>query len=326
MRKPITVFLDQNHWIYLAQSYWGSPHKPCHKEVADDLYNYILNGEARFPLNLLHLIEHTRNDSSKRRTRLAEVYERFSQSWFFTAWNDLISLEIERAVFKIFAPEIVFKPLEVVGRGYLFGINPKVGEGWPALPSNLAIEFLKNITAQPGHLYKLLTFPNEDGRNRQKTYIKNLNDRNAKAVEDLRAIRHSYPIEMHRRAQYAGYTCDFQESINKALMKVGKVFDDFIALGVGGLSKFWQSVPSLDVDCEMTIYRDRQWSRKIASNDVGDIQYLVSAVPYCKAVVVERFWAHAIEQTRLANKYGVAVFTDIRELANWLVTRKTSRS
>lgn len=72
MPKPPLVFLDQNHWIYLAKSYWGAPLHPSHKGVATDLCEHILRGDVCLPLNLIHLIEHLRNDNNARRARLAE--------------------------------------------------------------------------------------------------------------------------------------------------------------------------------------------------------------------------------------------------------------
>jgi hypothetical protein len=64
--------------------------------------------------------------------------------------------------------------------------------------------------------------------------------------------------------------------------------------------------------------RDRQWSRKVQPNDVRDIAQLAIAVPYCDAVVVERFWKRAITETGLGKKYETEVFCDIAELAEYL--------
>jgi hypothetical protein len=72
------------------------------------------------------------------------------------------------------------------------------------------------------------------------------------------------------------------------------------------------------VDCELTLYRDRQWPRKVQANDVGDIGHLALAVPYCDVVVVERFWARALQETGLAEKYRVAVCADLAELSTLL--------
>ena len=61
-------------------------------------------------------------------------------------------------------------------------------------------------------------------------------------------------------------------------------------MGRKGLSRFWSDIPSINADSELTAYRDRQWSRQIQPNDVRDLAQLAIAVPYCDAVVVEKFW------------------------------------
>lgn len=317
MAEPIQIFLDQNHWIYLAKSYWGKPHKDSHAAVSDEMLAMVLQDEVRLPLNLIHLIEHLRHERQDSRERLAEVFENFSRGWFFAAWDDIIPLEINRALWQTFMPNEAFESFEVFGRGHLFGVGPRGREAWPSDWTDDEIEMLRRVTSQPGQLYGLLTFPNESGRGRQKTSIIGLSERNAAAAEDLRSVRRPYQNEVHRRAQYAGYTLDLQSHLKSALKVLGKSFDDFVALGVEGLSAFWQRVPSLDVDCELTLYRDRQHSKAVDKNDVWDIGHLALAVPYCSAIVVERFWARAIEETGLAEKYGIAVFTDLSDLLEW---------
>jgi (2Fe-2S) ferredoxin len=93
---------------------------------------------------------------------------------------------------------------------------------------------------------------------------------------------------------------------------------DFLALGREGLSRFWSDIPSINTDCELTAYRDRQWSRKVQPNDVRDLAQLAIAVPYCDAVVVEKFWKRAITETGLGQRYGTSVFSSLAEVPAYL--------
>jgi hypothetical protein len=115
--------------------------------------------------------------------------------------------------------------------------------------------------------------------------------------------------------QYAQYTLQFQDQITNTLSAWGRSFQDFTALGLPRLLNFWSRVPSLDVDCELTIYRDRQWSRVVDGNDFSDIGHLAIAIPYCNAAVVERFWSRALVETGLGSKYSAAIFRDISDLS-----------
>ena len=307
------IFLDQNHWIYLAKALLGKPHKPAHASVSEELLHRVDNDDIRLPLSIIHLIEHMKAEEPGRRQRLAEVFERFSCGWFFAAWDDILSAEIAQAIGQTFEASPLSTPT-VFGRGFMFGVGARAREAIPQGLKQVDLGRFERLAEQPGALFDLLTFPKELGRAHQKLEIGELCRKDAEAAEALRTVRKPSDKKVLQRAQYAGYTCDFQDRIAASLAAYGKTFADFIGLGVDGLTSFWQQVPSLDVDCELTLYRDRQWSRAVHENDFGDIGHLALAIPYCNAVVVERFWARAIQETRLDHKYGVAVTVDLAEL------------
>ncbi len=313
MPSPVYVFLDQNHWIYLAKEFWGKAHKPAHKGIAKELLARVEHNQVRLPLNVIHLIEHLRDERPDRRKRLAQVFESFSRGWFFASWTDIIAVEISRAVAQAFHSKSIPSPPKVFGKGFLFGIGP-----WERdlvkRSTKIDLELLNWLTAQRGQLLDLLTFPNESGRLRQKRRTTDLDNESVAAAEKLRKARKSYDKALHRRAQYASYTEAFQNRIAIDLRAIDKSPDDFLALGLDDLIDFWLQVPSLDADCELTLYRERQWSREIQGNDIRDIGHLALAIPYCSIVVVERFWARALQETGLAVKYGNTVCTDLTEL------------
>ena len=315
---PRYVFLDQNHWIYLAKAYWGKVHKPAHEQIPAKLISQVKHDSIRLPLSVLHLIEHLRNERADRRQRLAEVFEYFSRSWFIAAWANVLSTEISRSLAQSFGCQHIPPPPEIFGRGFLFGFSTEALNQLPQDWMVADIEKIDWLATQPGMLINLLMFPNEINRLRQKKSISVLNHQSALTAGELRTIRKPYAKDVHRRAQLAGYTYQFQDQIRIALGLIGRTLDDFLALNLDELTQFWSGVPSLNVDCELTLYRDRQWSRKVEANDFTDIGHLALAVPYCDIVVVERFWARAIQETGLANKYQVAVCTDLEELSELL--------
>jgi hypothetical protein len=315
MSKPLNIFLDQNHWIYLAKAFLGRPHQPGHVAVAKHLARSVERGEVRLPLSIIHLIEHSRAEKPSRREQLAEVLERFGRGWFLAPWSDILPAEICRAIALTFHSTHVPPPPNIFGHGYMFSVGHKTARSaFPEEWSKRKRELFTNFAAQPGALYDLLTFPNEEGRVRQKERISELNLRNAQAAETVRGTRKLYSEAIQKRAQLAGYTYEHQDLIRAALARIGKSFEDFIHLGINGLTEFFSRVPSLDVDCQLTLYRDRQWSRRVPSNDVNDIANLVVAMPYCNVVVIERFWARAIQETGLQDKYGTSVYTDLSQL------------
>ena len=165
----------------------------------------------------------------------------------------------------------------------------------------------------------------EANRKRQKASTSNLSGDNARAAEELRIRRRKCPQEEYRRAQYATYTLEHQNLLVQELALMHRSFHDFLSLGEKGMSQFWSGVPSLDTDCELTAYRDRQWPRKIQPNDVRDLAQLAVAVPYCDAVVGEKFWKRGIAETGLGQKYGTGVFRNLIELLPYLESPREAK-
>lgn len=312
--KERYVCIDQNHWIYLAQDYWGKPHKPEHKGLSTKLFDEVKSDRIRLPLSNIHFIEHLRMESPGRRQRLAQVFDLFSRSWYMASWSNVLPVEIYRAIAIAFAERPAMTRPQVFGKGFLFGLGPKEMQLLLDGRSKQQLNLLQSVASLPGAIFDLLTFSNEPGREQQNTTVTEVSRSNAVAAEKLRFLRKNHSKKVHRRAQYAGYTFHHQDLILLSLGAIGRTLDEFLDLGLGGLMDFWSNVPSLDVDCELTLYRDRQWSKSVDPNDVRDIGFLALAVPYCDVVVTERFWARAAEETGLAKKYGTAVYTDLSEV------------
>jgi hypothetical protein len=142
--------------------------------------------------------------------------------------------------------------------------------------------------------------------------------KNAQAAEDLRARRRPYSEEIWRRAQGAQYTIEFENQLRLALEANGRRVQDFFGLGPAGMTKFFSLVPTLHVDCELLMYRDKQWTRRAEPNDFNDLWYLIEAVPYCDVVVTEHFWHRAIQERRLDSRYQTTVLSDLNDLVQVL--------
>lgn len=309
------AYLDQNQWIYLAKDYWGKPHAPKHAGIAQRVLARVNAGELRLPLNTIHHIELLRAEDADRRSRLAEVFEIFSQGWYTASWPTILPAEIEQAVARTFCDTKPLRPVNVFGRGFLFGLAPAARALLSQGRTAERVALLERIAASPGATFDALTFANEPGRAQQNRNIAELDRVNTDAAEELRRIRQSDSADASRRAQYASYTLNFQDRVIPALLAVGQTPGSFLELGRERLSQFWKGVPSLDVDCELILYRDRQRQRRIQGNDARDISHLAVAIPYCDVVVTERFWTRAAEETGLASKYGTTVSSNLCLLA-----------
>jgi hypothetical protein len=194
------------------------------------------------------------------------------------------------------------------------GFRPAAREELRRHFSSDSLSQLEAVAALPGAILDLIAFPNEDRRNRQNASIAGMNGSDAASIEDARRLFGKESKSLHRRAKLARYTVNFQDQLAASLSSLGLPLSDFLSRGAEFLTRFWSHVPSLHVDCELTLYRDRQWSRPVGPNDFADLGHLVIGVPYCSSVLVERFWARAIAETGLAKEYGTSVCTDLDEL------------
>jgi hypothetical protein len=273
----------------------------------------------RLPLGTIHFLEHLQNEIPDRRERLAEVFELYSRGWCFASWSDVCKFEIQQGLLQAFQGTPPARP-QVFGRGFMFTASAGGREIVWKDRTRESVAFFSAISAQPGALFDLLTTTIEANRRQQKISTAKLSLDNATAAEDLRLRRRDCSREEYRRAQCATSTLEHEKVICEQLGVMQRSIQDFLALGEKRLLQFWSDIPSIDTECELTAYRDRQWSRRVEPNDVRDIAQLAVAVPYCDAVVVEKFWKRAITETGLGKKYKTEVFCDIAELAEYVQT------
>jgi predicted nucleic acid-binding protein len=75
MADPAYVFLDQNHWIYLAKDFWGKPHQEKHRGVAKRLLAKVERDEVRFAPTLLQaeIEEHLGDIANETRVDIEDV-------------------------------------------------------------------------------------------------------------------------------------------------------------------------------------------------------------------------------------------------------------
>ena len=264
-------------------------------------------------MSYLHLIELLRA-GLRRRLNLAEVFERFARGWYIAAWSYILPREFDHAIAKVLGLPRVPPLPEIFGRGIFYGLPPSSRE-------NLLREFgpntfakLERISELPGATLDMIAFPNEEGRGLQNISISERNRQDVESIEKDRQVFRSETKLLHRRAMLARYTLEFQNQLKASLSRVGHTLESFFSRSTEFAVGFWSEVPSLHVDCELTLYRDRQWSRRIDPNDCADLGHLALSVPYCAAVVVERLWARALTETGVARKFGTTVCTDLEEL------------
>ena len=311
-----TIALDLNHWIALSRTYHGKPGGASH-EVLHLLLDSVRCGQARLPLSFLNLVELLKHSKHDRRVRLAEVLDLLANGWYMASWPYVLPQELARAVavsLEVPPPH----PPDVVGRGFLFGLDPQGRQELQQALQPGSLEKLERIASLPGAVLDLIATSEEHNRLKQNTSIAQRSNADAAALEESRTRHGGEDPANLERLKLAQYTLAHQEKLAIILSGRGLSLQYFFGRGERFIRNFWSNVPSLDVDLHLSLYRDRQWSRKVQPNDFADLGQLVLAIPYCSVVVTERFWSHAIRATGLAERYEARVVASLEDLAKAL--------
>jgi len=80
---------------------------------------------------------------------------------------------------------------------------------------------------------------------------------------------------------------------------------------------FFEEVSSMDVFSSLMLKRDLS-NRAIDRNDVYDMGFLATAIPYCDVVVTEVYWKSVYYQTGLNKNYSTRVMETLLELESVL--------
>jgi hypothetical protein len=310
----IDIYLDQNHWIYLARACNGRPAKPGHKEVALRLASSLRKEKCRLPLSLTHLIENLKKQDPGPRARLAKVFDEYSAGWYIAPWTDFVPEELKRAVAEVFRTLLIFPSPEIIGRGFVFAVGKYIRHAIPEKWWRFNAAQYAQHSQLPGALFDLLTSVSEENRRKQSASVLQHSSSSAQAAEKMRDLRKAESEAMWKRIHGAEALILHQQHLSNALVTNGKTMDDFIGLGVDGMCNFWTRVATVHVDSELCFYRDRQWTREVQPNDVGDLVHLVGAIPYCDVVVTEKFWCRAAKERKLDKHYGTSIFADLESL------------
>lgn len=311
-----TIALDLNHWIALARAYHGRP-DGASREVLRLLLDSVGSGQVCLPLSFLNFVELLKHGDRDRRVRLAEALDLLANGWYMASWPYVLPQELERAVALSLQESPPPLP-KVVGRGFLFGIHPGARQDLEQVLRPGSLEKLERIAALPGAVLDLIATTEEHNRLKQSTSIEQRNEEDAAVIEERRGLRRTEDTDLLERLKLAEYTLIHQEQLAEVLSGHGYSLRSFYERGEKFIREFWSNVLSLDVDLQLSLYRDRQWSRQVQPNDFADIGQLVLAIPYCSVVVTERFWSHAVRATGLNERYSATVIAKLEDLADVL--------
>lgn len=140
----------------------------------------------------------------------------------------------------------------------------------------------------------------------------------AQQEEKGRGLTVDEPVAIRRRIELAKILLSFEQTIQEALLELGRTKHDLFALEPDKACSLLDYCPMLDVETELFLQRNAQRDRAIDPNDLRDFAHLELAIPYCDAVITEKFWCNLAARCALPDKYDCLVAHDVRDLESLL--------
>jgi len=308
--SPVTIYLDQNHWICLARAAHGRPGGEGFRETLEALRLATSRDWVRLPISWFHFLETEQNAHLERRRRLAHTMTELGRCVTIAPLQTLVPERLVRSVARAYGIVRVPRRLDVLGVGMSHALGQLPSSPWEGLPifhesiltaypTGLTDEQLAASAAAIGALRK---------RDTDRAYLQ----------ERGRQWARTAGRTALRRYHLARCAIDWREDLNRA-------FQECALLPIKGsegeqslLTEIILAVPELRVRVELGELRDRQFQRSVKSNDFRDIDALAAAIPNCDVVVTEKFWAALAIQARLDRHFSTRVISDVREVPSIL--------
>jgi hypothetical protein len=307
-RQPLLIYLDLNKWIDLAHAETGTERGKEFEPALKAAVDLVSEGRAIFPLSSSHLFEVAKIGDDTRRRVLARLMVRLSQGQFLLSARSLITAELRSAIAIRFR-----KPIpSSIGHVLTSRVMSSLIDDEQATTLE---NFDDSMLQSPEVLEEFLATAriNKDFINGWKTF--------ADDHESGRAMRWDASRDERKRAYCVLVTMGIRERLATILAEFDLPLNILEGLGAKGCVELFEGVPVLDVEINLHVERNEHRDRKIAPNDEIDLGFLSLAVPYCHAVITEKFWTSLIRRLKLDQKYETFVGYDLKDISQrWAET------
>ena len=306
MRQPHTAYFDQRAWIDLANQ--SGTDSLLEKFVAK-----AEEGVVIVPLSHGNIVETVRTPNQKRRARIAEIMISLSRGTTIVPQWALVSPELKRAISRLFDLPTPASPVA-------FGKGVDLAFGGPRLEQlrirfgSDAVDALSAFLSTEEGMSALLTGPFDTVyQAMSQDFLDGAAQHTALAEAARASIKTRSPI-FRKRMYAAALASTLDDEIRSVASELGFSYDQLLALGQKGLMRLFSDVPCLHVEIELGSLRHSFWDRALQPNDMVDLATLASAIPYCDAVLTERFWADLARRAKLDIQYSTLISADLEEI------------
>lgn len=307
---PHLVCLDARDWIGLARAHHGRDPGPGYVEALPVLRQAIGAGRIVAPVTSVNLMEVTETTAGGRRERLASFMVETSGNHALIDHVAVRAREIRNAIVSEYVGGEDVLPIrsEMLrwGSGQAAGVRPGTLARGLAEDAEVPAWLIAEVMTHPKVSERALAsiFHEQDtaaSRQMDETWKQGAETVRATTAELSSSERWEFEASHRARASATVQAC----------ADLGVEWDAFERWleHPPNLERFVAAIPSLHVELALRLARDRNQQHPIHRNDMKDLLFLGSVIPYADIVVVERAWGHVATATHLDRQFATRICT-----------------
>jgi hypothetical protein len=339
------VYLDFNHWIYLAKAAVGTTHGKAYESALERCRAARADGRAIFPLSAAHYMEMASIQDPAQRLDVAGVMAELSDFQVIVNRTVVARLELDAVLTHYVSPPAT--PLSKVellgmGSGPAFGmvgglriVDDQGNDITEQIRQEHGIEFdvtMADITRRFER--QVLEGPEDSevpalrARGWDPTVTRRVAQQRADQEADLQA-------RLASSAEYAKWSrgerlrdvvlgrevwLELREFLDEALALRGRPLTEVVGDEPGKVPAhaLVRAMPSSEVATVLKTEDHRNRDKRWQPNDIFDIDALALAVPYCDVVVTERHRCHVLRTARMNTRMSTTVLSSLNDLSSYL--------
>jgi len=336
------VYLDQKHWVHLAQADTGHPDGTCYAAALQAARAARAAGTAVFPLSMVHYSETLKMTSVRHRSDLARLMEELSGFTALPARHLTALYELDAAVMVATGiPASTLPTTGLLGHGFRWAQGIRAAgrivtldgsDGTGLLRERLGTETADGLLAAFDLFTEqmMLRGPSDADLPRLRALgydpaaiVWAAQDR----ADNEAAFGRLLPDHVRRHPTGLLDRVLARELNTPDLVRAWKDLADAYGMGVfdalpeadpAAARTLTRSMPGAEVAAVLKTARHHNPALTWTSNDTFDIDALTVAVPYCDIAGTDNAQAHALTVTRLADRMGTVVMRSVTELPAYL--------
>ena len=301
------LYLDQNKWILLAQGWYKGRGEIY--DLVSILKKKIEDGEIMIVVSLINLKETLKRMNEGSRSRLLEFIFGLSQGNTIAPFREWV---IDNEVENLFL-EKLNKRIDIKSKVISKGLSGMIGME-ASVQGNFSEEVKTKMMEKVNSLetFKLIISSQKsiDRAREDASYLK-------QQVNGLEDVRKRERANKDKKRQFEGilksYFRDFiMQRITRFFFKYGfsvtrkdmnfKEIEDWL-----------KKLPATYTYFSLLDWRDRDLSKKLEANDLGDLMSFTMGVSYCDILFGEKRFVALAKQAKLDKLYGKIITSSLEE-------------